>query len=45
MANLPDTQTESTLESSFNSEDDDPLDPRVQVCDSQSDRSSILSFI
>jgi len=29
MANLPDTQTESSLAT----EDDDALDPRVQVCD------------
>jgi hypothetical protein len=45
MANLPDSQTESALESSLKSEDDDALDPRVQVCDIQFYHSSLLSFI
>ena len=32
MDNLPDTPTELTVESSPNSEDNEAVDPRVQVC-------------
>jgi hypothetical protein len=32
MDNLPDTPTELTVESSPKSEEDEALDPRVQVC-------------
>jgi hypothetical protein len=43
MDNLPDTKIESTIESSPKSEEDEALDPRVQVCFSPI--SIFLTFI
>jgi hypothetical protein len=44
MANLPDIQIESPLEASLTSEDDDELDPRIQVRDIPPSRSFLFLF-
>jgi hypothetical protein len=45
MANLADIETESTVDSSLTSEEDDALDPRVQVRGFHFYYSSLLCLI